>query len=81
MSSHSDNIHDDCECSHVRDKVDEIHRILTGASEPSRGVVVRLDRLEQSESRRNFWTTTAVGAALTAIIGTLSQSFHWGNKP
>lgn len=78
---HDDSIHDACECSHVRDKVDEIHRILTGASEPSRGVVVRLDRLEQSESRRNFWTTTAVGAALTAIVGTLSQSIHWGSKP
>ena len=78
---HSDNIHEDCECSHVRDKVDEIHRILTGASEPSRGVVVRLDRLEQAESRRNFWVTTAVGAAIAAVIAALGQSLHWGNKP
>ena len=44
-----DDIHDHCpHCERIREQVNQIHGLLTGGSEPSRGVIVRMDRLEQS---------------------------------
>jgi hypothetical protein len=46
-----------------------VRELLTGNGEPSKGLIVRVDRLEQSESRRNWLATTAIGAAITALAG------------
>lgn len=51
--------------------VKRIEEILTGNGHPANGLVVRVDRLEQAEQRRGWWSKTALGAAITAAIGSL----------
>ena len=45
--------------------------MLTGNGSPEKGIMTRVDRLEQSEKRREAWSktaiTTAAGAAVAAI--------------
>lgn len=49
-------------------KVNTLHRIVTGESEPERGMVVRLDRLEQARKNATWIGRTAMGAAITAAV-------------
>lgn len=56
----------------IEEKLDGMDRYLRGDHE-TLGVTVRLDRLEQSENRRNWWTTTSVGAALAALTGAVAS--------
>lgn len=48
-----------------------LNHMLTGNGSPEKGVIMRVDRLEQSEKRREAWSktaiTTAAGAAVAAI--------------
>lgn len=67
-----DCIHDGCpHCGHqdseLRRQVSDIHRFIMGGSEPSRGAVVRLDRLEQNEKRRE-WVVRAIGGAASKYL-------------
>lgn len=48
-----------------------LRRIITGESEPERGLALRVDRLEQRQERSSFLSQTAIGAALTAIVGAI----------
>jgi hypothetical protein len=52
----------------LHSKIDRLDVHITGGSEPSRGLNVRVDRLEQSEVRKNWWATTAMGGAIAAMI-------------
>lgn len=56
----------------LEDKIDRLHSHITGGSEPARGIIVRLDRVEQDQERRKNWvnvaTTTAVGAVVLWAI-------------
>ena len=52
-------------------EVVRLRRIITGESEPERGLVLRVDRLEQRQERSSFLSQTAIGAALTAIVGAM----------
>lgn len=45
-----------------------MYNFMTGGSEPERGVLMRVDRLEQARERGTFWTTTALTAAIIAIV-------------
>ena len=60
-------------------EVVRLRRIITGESEPERGLVLRVDRLEQRQDRSTFWSQTAIGAAITAIIGAMLAAI--GVKP
>ena len=56
--------------------VKECRKILAGTPEkPASGMVVRLDRLEQSEKRRSKLTWSAAGAAVVATIAAVSRHF------
>lgn len=44
-----------------------VKELLTGNGEPSKGLVVRVDRLEQVESRRK-WTVRAIAGTLMSLI-------------
>jgi hypothetical protein len=49
-------------------KLDELHKLMTGNSEPHKGVIVRMDRLEQ-RSRATLWFVNVVlGALITAVV-------------
>jgi len=56
----------------LNERLDRLEKLLTGNGTPERGVIVRLDRLEQSEARRTWWSRTACGASLTAVIGAVA---------
>lgn len=59
----------------IREEVGEDLKLLrhhiTGNGTPERGLIMRLDRLEQTEVRRGRWVNTAVGASVVAVVGTL----------
>lgn len=59
------------ELSPVHEAINRNRELLTGNGSPSKGVVVRLDRLEQSEARRGKWIGTATGAAIVAAVGSI----------
>jgi hypothetical protein len=52
-------------------EVVRLRRIITGESEPERGLVLRVDRLERSHERTSTISQTAIGAAITAIVGAM----------
>jgi hypothetical protein len=49
-------------------KIDRIGQIVTGDADPSKGLVIRVDRLEQNESRRAWWVKSTIAAAIGAIV-------------
>ena len=53
----------------IRSDIGDIKHLLTGDGTPDKGIIVRLDRLEQSEGRRK-WVIRGVA---TAVIGMIVQ--------
>lgn len=52
----------------IERKVDEIHvRLLGGPAEPERGIIVRLDRVEQRLKLAGWLSGAAIVAALSAL--------------
>jgi hypothetical protein len=51
-----------------RELLQKIDNYLTGGSEPEKGMIVRVDRLEQAEARRDWYVKAALGASICAII-------------
>ncbi len=58
----------------IEQKIDKLDRIITGGDTPHSGIIVRLDRIEQTEIRRNVWTVAAIGASVVALI---SAAWKW----
>lgn len=59
----------------MRDEFDQlckdvsyIKHVLTGNGTPERGVIVRLDRIEQTEKSRSRWAGAAIVAAIGAVV-------------
>lgn len=48
-----------------------IRRHIDGGDKPETGMIVRLDRLEQKDTRRERWTAAAI-VAIVANIGMLA---------
>lgn len=64
----------------IEKKIDKLDNLLTGNGEPHKGIVVRLDRVEQREESRNKWTWIVLGASITALIKSFWASlFHGGS--
>lgn len=60
----------------MEEKLNDIVLTINGPKgEPEKGVVVRMDRLEQSEKRRSVLSKTAVGAACAALAGMIVSWF------
>ncbi len=55
-------------------KVDLIENHLSGGSEPTRGLLVRIDRLEGSEERRR---TVLKWIGASSITATVASVFAW----
>ena len=55
----------------IAEDVRVIREIVTGNGTPAKGLIVRMDRLEQDRGRKNWWsvtiTTALVAAATTAL--------------
>ncbi len=68
-------------CS-MDEKVCRLEAFIEGPDDArDRGLVVRVDRLEQAEQRRTWWTTTAVGAGIVAFLTALASFFSGGRAP
>lgn len=52
-------------------KIEQINNLLNGNGTPERGIIVRLDRLEQSEQRRTWLLRTTIVASVAAIISSV----------
>lgn len=59
--------------SQIAEDVSEIKEILTGNGEPSKGLIVRFDRIEQSQKRASWLAKTAIGASVVAILAVISK--------
>jgi hypothetical protein len=69
----------------TKSRITEIHKdvllikeLLTGNGEPSKGVIVRLDRLEQSRDNQKWTIRACVVASLSALAGVFAH--RWGAK-
>lgn len=49
----------------IEEELKKLNHMVTGNGTPERGIIVRLDRIEQNEKTRNKY----VGAAIVAAIG------------
>jgi hypothetical protein len=56
---------------HMVKKMDSINELLTGNGNPERGLIIRVDRLEQNESRRVWVLRATVTACVGAIVATI----------
>lgn len=52
----------------IEEKLDEICLWLTGGGNPHRGIIVRLDRLEQSNSRWAWVPRSVLTAIIAAVV-------------
>ena len=61
------------------DRLDEklgiLSHIIVGNGDPSKGLVVRFDRIEQSNERREWLNKTAVAAAIAAVLLSIAGMF------
>lgn len=62
-----------CPCGEeMRKDIKAIRECLLGKSGEWRGgLVERVDRVEQKQESHTFWTRTAIGAGVSAIVGTV----------
>lgn len=67
----------DGQLDRIESKIDRLDHLITGGDSPNSGIIVRVDRIEQREVRRDWWTKTAMGAATVACIGT---AWKWLTK-
>lgn len=55
----------------VREKVNHVHKIITGGEKPEDGLIVQVDRLKQDSERRKVWVGAAVATAVASGVGWL----------
>lgn len=53
----------------IHNEVKKLNRLLTGDGEPEKGLIVRVDRLEQKDASRNKWMVAIGTASATAMVG------------
>lgn len=57
-------------------KVDRMDKILTGNGTPERGLVIRVDRLEQQSRRAGWVIKSLIVAVFGGIVEFLLKTFH-----
>lgn len=60
---------------HLTEKVGLLNILLTGNGDPEKGVVVRLDRVEQTQARQRKFIWAIVGAVITQAVSTIKDLF------
>lgn len=64
------------EIERLRKDICVIGEHITGNGEPSKGLIVKVDRLEQAHESRKWWTQTAAGAALASLVTSAWSIFN-----
>lgn len=62
----------------ISDDVRTIKYLLTGNGESHKGLVVRVDRLEQTEKRRGWTMKATLGAMIVAAVAAVAKAMGWG---
>lgn len=65
-------------CDRLAKGHEDLACLLTGGHEPSKGVIVRLDRVEQAEESRKWWFRLMGGGVLTALLAAIKAWFSTG---
>jgi len=61
----------------IEEKVNRIESRLEGdGSDGNPGIIVRLDRVEQTHRIAKWLTATTVGAAITSIVAAVKSGLH-----
>lgn len=60
---------------HLAEKVGLLNILLTGNRDPEKGVIVRLDRAEQTLGRQRKFIWAIVGAVVTQAVSTIKDLF------
>lgn len=63
------------EIAPLRDHILRIDHHLTGNGTPERGVIVRLDRLEQSHQNGRWFTRALITTTLGAVVASIAAVF------
>lgn len=63
----------DGQLDRIEKTVTRLDKFITGGDEPGEGIIVRLDRVEQREKQRTWFARTALGAAIAALITSISK--------
>jgi hypothetical protein len=50
------------------EKIDRLDQQVTGGDEPGRGLIIRLDRLEQARASTDKWIAIIAAAAATGFV-------------
>lgn len=58
-------------------KIERLSDYIDGNGSPERGIIVRLDRLEQSEQKRSWLLKTTIAAALGALASSIITWFKF----
>lgn len=53
----------------LTEKHEVLTHLLTGNGSPERGLIVRVDRIEQDAKHREVWLKAAIGSSVAATIG------------
>ena len=59
----------------ILEKLENVSELLNGNGSPEKGIIVRLDRIEQNEQRRTWLLRTTIVASVGAILSTLASWF------
>ena len=62
----SDDLH--TELKLIKDQLKVITHLLQGNGDPSKGIIVRLDRIEQQSKRWSWLLKATAGAAIVLIV-------------
>lgn len=58
---------------HVAEQVSLLNKLLTGGDEPARGMIVRIDRVEQTQERQRKVIWAVVGAVLAQAVNMIKD--------
>lgn len=59
----------------IRKELTQVRHYITGNGTPERGMLIRVDRLEQREHSRTWWIRAAVTAAMGAVLTAATAIF------
>ena len=68
-----------CDCEgdikEIRRSIASIDHHITGGKTPEKGIIVRLDRIEQTEKRRSRFIGLAISTAVTSAVASIWSLF------
>ncbi len=59
------------ELAPLRQEIEQTRKLLTGNGNPEKGLIVRVDRIEQSEKSKTYWFRTITVLVITALLSSI----------